>query len=109
MIRVIGDADEFWRLRVTRLDTTDNFDFEWHDDILYRQPHPNPGDEVELWHVEAVRLDDPDTVARLATFFSQMEARAALAAIAEDLAEMTKSEFESTYIDVAQQGDTGLE
>jgi hypothetical protein len=109
MVRMIGDADEFWRLRLTRLDTTENLDFEWHDDILYRQPKPDLGEEVELWHVEAVRIDDPDRVARLATFTSQNEARDEMSLIAEDLAEMTKSEFESAYIDAAEQGDTGPE
>jgi hypothetical protein len=109
MIRMIGNADEFWRLRITRLDTTENFEFEWHDDILYREPSPDPGDEVESWHVEAVRLDDPDTVARLATCPSQGEARDVLGTIAEELAEMTKSEFEAVYVDSAEQGDVGLE
>lgn len=109
MIRVIGNADEFWRLRITRLDTTEGFDFEWHNDILYRTPTPNQGHEVEQWHVEAVRLDDPDAVSRLATCASQGEARDLMATVAEDLAEMTKSEFEAAYVDGAEQGDTGLE
>lgn len=109
MIHVIGNADEFWRLRLTRLDTTENFDFEWHDDILYRQPSPDPGDEVELWHVEAVRLDDSDVVVRLATCHAQDEARELLERITEDLADMTKSEFETAYVDGAEQGDTGVE
>lgn len=109
MIRVIGNADEFWRLRLTRLDTTENFDLEWHDDILYRQPSPDPGDEVELWHVEAVRLDDPDTVVRIATCATQSEARDLLERINEDLVDMTKSEFELAYVDGAELGDTGVE
>jgi hypothetical protein len=109
MIRVIGNADEFYRLRITRLDTTENFDFEWHDDILYREPKPDQGHEVELWHVEAVRLDDPDSVARLATCDAQGEARDLVASISEALHEMTKSEFEAAYIDGAEQGDTGVE
>ena len=109
MIRVIGNADEFWRLRVTRVDTTENFDLEWHDDILYRQPTPVPGDEVELWHVEAVRVDDPDTVIRVATFGDADEARAYLADATEDLGDMTKSKFEAAYLDTAETGDTGVE
>ena len=109
MIRVIGNADEFWRLRLTRLDTTENFEFEWHDDILYRQPRPDQGDEVELWHVEAVRLDDPDVVVRLATCPSQSQACEIQEQISEDLVEMTKSEFEVAYIDSAELGDTGVE
>jgi hypothetical protein len=109
VIHMIGNADEFWRLRLTRLDTTENFDFEWHDDILYRQPTVDNGDEIELWHVEAVRLDDPDTVARLGTFDSQNDARGFMDEVAERLAEMTKSEFEVAYVDSAELGDTGPE
>ncbi len=109
MIRMIGNADEFWRLRITRLDTTENFEFEWHDDILYREPHPDPGDEVESWYVEAVRLDDSEVVSRLATCNSQGEARDVLATIMGDLVQMTKSEFEVAYVDSAQQGDVGVD
>jgi len=109
MIHVIGNADEFWRLRLTRLDTTENFDFEWHDDILYRQPHVSQGDEVERWHVEAVRLDDPDTVVRLGTFENQNDAREFIAQAADNLSDMTKSEFEVAYVDTAELGDTGPE
>jgi hypothetical protein len=109
MVRVIGSADEFWRLRVTQLDTTEDFEFEWHEDILYRQPRPDQGHEVELWHVEAVRLDDSDVVVRLATCATQSEAREVQSSIAENLADMTKSEFETAYVDGALQGDTGVE
>lgn len=109
MVRVIGNADEFWRIRLTRVDTTDGLDFEWHDDILYRQPKVDYGDEVELWHVEAVRIDDTDSVIRMATFSDPDEARDFLADAEEDLAEMTKSEFEQAYLDAAEQGDSGIE
>lgn len=109
MVRVIGNADEFWRLRIIALGVTENFDLEWHDDILYRQPEPDQGQEVDIWHVEAVRLDDQDTVVRLATCASQFEAREVEANIAANLAEMTKSEFEVAYIDGAVQGDSGVE
>ena len=107
MIHVIGNADEFWRLRLTRLDTTEHFEFEWHDDILYRAPMVDPGDEVQAWYVEAVRLDDRDVVARLGTFDFESDAREFMDAAAEGLAEMTKSEFEAAYVDSTNLGDTG--
>lgn len=109
MIHIIGNADEFWRLRITRVDTTSGLDFEWHDDILYRKPKVDFGDEVELYHVEAVRLDDAEIVSRIATYSSSAEARELLAVAAEDLAAMTKSEFEGRYLDGAESGDTGIE
>jgi hypothetical protein len=109
MVHIIGNANEFWRLRVTRLDTTENLEFEWHSDILYRDPRPDYGDEVESWYVEAVRVDDPDTVSRLAVCPTHGEARDVLAAISGDLAQMTKAQFELAYVDVAEQGDVGVE
>lgn len=109
MVRIIGNADEFWRLRITRVDTTAGLEFEWHDDILYRQPAVNYGSEVELYHVEAVRLDDSEIVMRLGTFAESGAARDVLAQAAEDLAEMTKSEFEARHLDEADTGDTGVE
>ena len=109
MVRAIGNADEFWRLRLTRVDTTEGLDFEWHNDILYRAPSVDYGDEVEFWHVEAVRVDDAENVVRLATFTEQNDAREYLAAAAEDLADMTKSEFEAAYVEQGDPGDTGVE
>jgi len=109
LVRVIGNADEFWRLRITRVDTTQRLDFEWHDDILYREPEIDYGDEVEYWHVEAVRLDDADTVVRLATFSSDGEARELLKVAQEDLGDLTKSRFELAYFEIPEPGDLGLE
>jgi hypothetical protein len=109
VIRVIGNADEFWRLRMTRVDTTQGLDFEWHEDILYREPTVDPGDEVEYWHVEAVRLDDADSVVRLATFDTESDAREYLEVAQEDLSDLTKSRFELSYFAGAEIGDTGIE
>ncbi|NTU71908.1 MAG: hypothetical protein HGB10_08850 [Coriobacteriia bacterium] len=109
MVRMIGNAEDFWRIRVTRVDTTENFDFEWHDDILYREPQVDPGDEVEFFHVEAVRLDDPDIVTRMATFDEPGQARALLDEARDALSEMTKSQFEAAYLQGAQSGNTGTE
>jgi hypothetical protein len=109
MVRMIGNADEFWRVRLTRVDTTNHFDFEWHDDILYRAPDVDPGDEVEYFNVEAVRLDDPDQVMRVATFDNADIAKDLVAELKEALAEMSKSQFEAAYLEGAEPGDTGVE
>jgi len=109
MVRMIGNADEFWRIRLTRVDTTDGFEFEWHDDILYRTPVIDQGQEVEFFHVEAVRVDDPDAIVRVATFDDPDQARALLAELNEALGQLTKSRFEAAYLDGAEAGDTGIE
>lgn len=97
-MRIIGAADEFWRIRVTRVDTTNDFDFEWHDDILYREPKPEQPAELELWQVEAVRLDDFDTTVCLASYDSRVDAEKFYEQALLDLVEMTKMQFEESYL-----------
>jgi hypothetical protein len=97
-MQTIGAADEFWRLRLTRVDTTDELDFEWHDDILYREPAVTAAEEVAMWHVEAVHLEEPDTVVRIATFAERDEAETYFDRVLVDLAELTCSQFEEVYV-----------
>jgi len=97
-MRIIGAADEFWRLRVTRVDVAGGLDFEWHSDILYRRPSVGQIDEVETWYVEAVKLDDVETVVRVAGFTERDDADAFVRRATDDLAEMTKSQFEDAYL-----------
>lgn len=102
MARVIGAADEFWRLRMTRVDTTDDLDFEWHDDILYRQPRVRPAHDMELWTIEAVELTDFDAIVRIATFTDREQAETFFDRARDDLAELTKSQFEDAYLTVTE-------
>jgi hypothetical protein len=104
-VRIIGAANEFWRLRITRVDTTDGLDFEWHEDILYRTPSINSTDEVELWYVEAIRLDDYEAVVALATFTQRYEADDFLRQAQEDLLSMTKAQFEEAYLNPSPRVD----
>ena len=96
-MRVIGAADEFWRLRMSRVDTTDDLDFEWHEDILYREPAVKPTREVEQWNVEAVKVTNQDAVVIVASFSEREEADAFFDTAREHLAEMTQSQFEDAY------------
>lgn len=96
--RIIGAASEFYRLRLTRLDATDEPDFEWRDDILYRSPPAERPEEREEWLVEAVTLDEHETVTEVGRFADAQAARECLAAAEEDLAELTKSGFEERHL-----------
>jgi hypothetical protein len=97
-MRTIGAADEFWRLRLSRLDTTEDLDFEWREDILYREPIQSAEDELVIFQVEAVRLNDKDEVSCLARFYDREEASEYLATARDDLASMTKNQFEDAYL-----------
>lgn len=99
MGRIIGAAEDFYRLRVTRVDQSDEPDLEWRDDILYREPPRQRIREGESYALEAVTVDAAEEVAVIAIYGSSDEAYAALEGIAEDLEELTKSEFERRYFE----------
>lgn len=97
MARAIGSALDFYRLRVMTVDTTDAVDFEWREDILYRRPPSTQIMDEEAYTVEAVLLDDDDVAFPLKTFGDAAAAHAWLADREDELADMTKSEFEEAY------------
>lgn len=97
MSKTIGGASDFYRLRVLAVDATDEVDFEWRDDILYRRPTGALIEDEEIYRVEAVLLDDDDVAYTLATFASSDAAHDWMDDRAEDLRDMTKSEFEAAY------------
>ncbi|MFU8890183.1 MAG: hypothetical protein ACNA76_00800 [Anaerosomatales bacterium] len=98
MSRIIGAASEFYRLRLTRYDATDEPDFEWRDDILYRSSPTESVQEREEWVVEAVTLDEHETVTELSRFGTADEAHELMERAGEDLGELTKSGFEERYL-----------
>jgi hypothetical protein len=93
-------ASDFYRLRVTRIDVTDEPELDWRDDILYREPPAEATDEEEDWRLEAVALED-DSAFEIAQFTEQDQAHALFEAVQEDLETMTKSVFEDHYITTA--------
>lgn len=97
MERVFGEAADYWRLRLLRLDESDEPDLEWRDDILYRRPPAHETDEHDTYVVDAVSLDDEDRAVRLATFGESEVAHSYLERAQTDLAEMTKAQFERAY------------
>lgn len=95
--KAIGNASDYYRLRVIRMDESDTPEMEWRDDILWRRPPSQRIEEVDLYRVEAVSLDDDEDVTPLATFDTADDAAAALEEAQEALGETTKSQFEGTY------------
>lgn len=102
MRKSIGSAADFYRLRVRTVDATDAVDLEWRDDILYRRPPGETIQDLEYVAVEAVLLGNDAISYVLATFEDRAEAHAWLAECEEDLAEMTRSEFEAAFFPEGQ-------
>ncbi|PKQ30290.1 MAG: hypothetical protein CVT60_01110 [Actinobacteria bacterium HGW-Actinobacteria-10] len=99
MSKTIGAASDFYRLRITMMDQSEEPDLEWRDDILYRQPPAERLREGEAYAIEAVLLDDEEDVSPVAVYESADAAHAAIDAIQDDLSELTRSEFEARYFD----------
>ena len=98
MANAIGAAGDFYRIRVMHVDDTDEVDFEWRDDILYRRPPDDVPAEGELYRVEAVLLDDEEVVRAIAIFDDSAAAHELADECTEALADMTKSGFEARYL-----------
>jgi hypothetical protein len=101
-MKIIGPATDFWRVRLVRVDTTNDLDFEWHEDILYRQPPVTDVGEVGLWRIEAIRTDDLDVIVCVASLESRQRAEELFELVSEHLRDMTKSQFEEMYLTPAQ-------
>jgi hypothetical protein len=94
----IGAASDFYRVRVVRMSEADPPEFEWRDDILYREPAAaEPASDYEHFRVEAVAIDDDENVTTLGLFDASQDASEAVETAAEDLANLTRSEFEDRY------------
>jgi hypothetical protein len=94
----IGRADEFWRLRIVRLDEAGVPDLLWRDDILYRPARREGVAEAEAYRVDAVSLDQPERVVPISAFPDADEAHEWTQQVAVDLRDMTRSQFEEAYL-----------
>jgi len=99
MSKTIGPASEFYRLRITHLDITDDVEFDWRDDVLWRTTPPEPLDESDAWLVEAVTIEGPEIASRLGVFGDPDDARDFLSEVEEDLVDLTKSQFEAAWLE----------
>lgn len=92
-----GQASDYYRVRMMHVDDADLPDLAWRDDILWRRPPIEPIEEFELWRVEAVDVADDESVTVIGVFDGQEDAHEALASAEDDLAQITRSEFEERY------------
>jgi len=98
MRRVIGNADEFYRLRIVTVDASEGPDLEWREDILWRRPAADGVNETVWQRLEAVDIADGEMSWTLGEFGTTSEAHEALREVDLDLRGMTKSQFEDAYL-----------
>lgn len=96
-MKILGNAEDFYRLRTVTVDEPDAPDLDWRDDILYRAHPLELVGEERVIRVEAVSVDDDEDVTVLAALSGAEEAAEWLARAGEDLATMSKSAFEEAY------------
>lgn len=94
--RVFGSADDFYRIRILRVDVPDELEWEWRDDILWRSPEADVQGETPRYRVEAV-LKDSATARTLAETDGPEAAREIALTADEDLAQLTKRQFDARY------------
>lgn len=100
-MKVFGKAQEFYRARIITTSEDETAEFEWRDDILYRKGQEKGIQTKDTYLVEIVNLDTGKEV-----IFKKLgdlrEAQHLLSILQEDLAALTKSEFDSKYLNKAQ-------
>ena len=98
MANGIGAASDYYRVRVTRLTEAATPEFEWREDILYRDPPVFSDDDALVHHrVEVVALDDSEKVTIIGVFDATSDATEAFDSATEDMQTLTRSEFEDRY------------
>jgi hypothetical protein len=95
--KALGAASDYYRVRLMHVDDSDTPDFEWRDDILWRRPPVTQPGEYEVWRVEAVGVDDDEDVTVIGVFEERADADEALETAAQDVLELTRSQFEERY------------
>lgn len=54
----MAHSRDVWRVRTVKLDEFEVFDFEQHEDILYRNPEPDDIEILVNWRVDIVGISD---------------------------------------------------
>ncbi|MBE0476724.1 MAG: hypothetical protein IBX62_06505 [Coriobacteriia bacterium] len=95
--RAIGAAEDFYRLRIVRVDEGEEPQLEWREDVLYRRPAAEEPEQRVLYVVQAVSLDDDEACWSVGEFEDPREAHLFLDGAEEDLRGLTRSRFDERY------------
>lgn len=94
--KTFGLAKHYYRVRVVTLVEEIPADFDWRDDILFRNPDVPPPKTRRRYLLQLVRTDEGVST-DLGEYKKRPEAEQAFASSVEDLAVLTKREFDVKY------------
>jgi len=94
--RTFGSADDFYRIRIIRVDVPDELEWEWRDDILWRTPEADAQLTTLRYRIEVVDKDSSEARA-IAEVEDPGAAREVAETADEDLAQLTKRQFDARY------------
>ncbi|MEW6189316.1 MAG: hypothetical protein AB1466_04285 [Actinomycetota bacterium] len=96
MRKIFGNAKDFYRARIVRIEEETPPDFDWREDILYRSPPKYRGKVQIRYDVEIVGMDSGATHLVKSCKIRE-KAESELEKVEEDLEDLTKMQFERKY------------
>lgn len=93
--KVFGMAEDYYRVRVLKMDEELPADLEWRDDILYRAPKAYPSKLKVTYRLQLLTREN--AVHETASLRDKREVKNRLKAIREDLRELSKMKFDEKY------------
>ncbi|RJQ31066.1 MAG: hypothetical protein C4562_06600 [Actinobacteria bacterium] len=97
-MKTFGKADEFYRARVITTSAEETAEFKWREDILYHSDEEDQAKLSNTYRIELVELDSNNKLI-LKSLQNLEQAKLMLATIQDDLAELTKNEFDLKYLE----------
>ena len=91
-------ASDVWRVRTVKLDEFEMFDFEQHDDILYRMPETEQVQINVNWRVDIVGLSDKKVRRTFEFGDDRQSANTFAASLGADLRAMDTGSFSEAYL-----------
>lgn len=89
---------QIWRVRVVKIDAFDDFEFEWYNDLLYRNRKGTPVEISEFWRVDIVAVADGIVKRSIRSCIDRGEAESLAQSVTTDLNELSIAQFMENYI-----------
>ncbi|HDP70045.1 MAG TPA: hypothetical protein ENN38_04455 [Actinobacteria bacterium] len=96
-IKIFGKANEFYRVKLVKLNKNEPEEFDWKEDILYKIPPKKFSVINETEYLVMVVNIDTNEGHNLNRYKSSTQAEKKIKLIEEDLKELTKIQFETKY------------